>query len=218
MKDFENNIAVFWEKVQKEYSELVKISGVAENKDYYVFQTGYHHKPKLMIVGINPGGDGISGKSWLCTEDNLNTYITGDHQWFKTLRDIFGYPTNEMLKPFLENSVGSNKVFINTGNQDKIPKPESNTLGPSLIRELVEIIQPEHIITLGADVFCSLKTGRDSIKKIGKVNLKYGDSNGRPICFIPNPSPRNLKYFKSEELLQNWQEAIEWFLLSKHQL
>jgi len=61
MNNFEVKLAEFWKKVQKEYSELIKIGGVAEKRDFYVFQTGYHHNPNLMIVGENPGGDGISG-------------------------------------------------------------------------------------------------------------------------------------------------------------
>jgi uracil-DNA glycosylase len=213
MNDFEVNLTSFWKKVQTEYSELVKVGGVAENRDFYLFQTGYHHNPDLMIVGINPGGDGLSGKHWLCPENNLNMYITGSHDWFKTVRSIFGYPQNEILKPVLENSMGSNKVFINTGYQNKNPKSELSTFGPDLIRELVKIVQPEHIIALGVDVFYSLRTGKVDSKKFGKVYLKHGFSNGKPICFIPNPSSRNRKYFNNEELLHNWQEAIEWFIM-----
>lgn len=215
MENFEVKVQSFWTKVQDQYAELVCKGGIVENRDFYVFQTDYHFSPDLMIVGINPGGDGISGASWLCPAYNANMYISGNDKWFQTLRNIFGYPQNEFLKSSLENCVGSNRVFINTGNQSKIPLTNKDILGPKLIRELVsEIIQPKHIVTLGRDVFYTLKTEKDQSKKIGGINFKYSYSNGIPICFIPNPSPRNGKYFNHEELINDWQKSLEWFIAS----
>ena len=213
MEDFEYRINHFWKKVQKQYSELVCMGGIAENRDFYVFQTDYRYNPDLMIVGINPGGDGMSGACWLCPAENANMYLKGNDKWFQMLRNIFGYPENEVLKPFLENCVGSNRIFINTGNQNKIPQTNNNTLGPELIRELVsDIIQPKHIVTLGRDVFYTLKKEKEQCKVFGNINFKYAFRNGIPICFIPNPSSRNFKYFNSEKKLIDWQKSLEWFM------
>lgn len=201
----------FWNKVNKEYLELTKPGGIAEKRNYYIFQTAYHYNPDLMIIGINPGGDKSDDKSWICPHDMQNMYVTGEHQWFQTLRSIFGYPKNEVLKPFFENCVGSNKVFINTGSVKKIPN--SNLLGPSLIRELVsEIIQPKHIVALGKDVFCSLSNKKASYKTFGQVNLVHSFRDSIPICYVYNPSKLNARFFNKQELLDDWQKAIEWFL------
>lgn len=211
MNKFEEKVQTFWRKVQLEYAGFVKEGGVAEKRDYYVFQTGYHHNPDLMIVGINPGGDRKNGDYWLCTEDSYNSYVKGDHAWFQTLRNIFGYPQNTVLKPYFENCVGTNKVFINTGSIEKLPKDVDST-STKLIRELVrDIIQPKHIIALGKAPFDSLQVSDLKVKKFGSVNLKYGYSQGTPICFIPNPSPINSKY-NNERTYTDWQEAIEWFM------
>lgn len=211
--EIEQKMDDFWAKVQEEYTELTKLGGIAEKRDYYVFQTLFHYNPDLMIVGINPGGDNSEGNKWLFPKDRQNMYVTGEHRWFQTLRNIFGYPNNEVLKPFFENCVGSNKVFINTGSVKKIPN--SNLLGPSLIRELVsEIIQPKHIVALGKVVFCSLSNKKASYKTFGRVNLLHSFRDNIPICYVYNPSRQNARFFNQQELLDDWQRALEWFLIN----
>jgi uracil-DNA glycosylase len=208
----EELVQKFWVKVQDEYSDLVREGGVAESKDYYIFQTKYKHSPDLMIVGINPGGDTAEGNCWICPKDDMNMYLSGEHQWFQTLRNIFGYPKNQILNPFLENCVGSNKVFINTGNVKKIPN--SNVLGPKLIRELVsDILQPKHIVALGNDVFASLSNKKPQSTNFGQVKLVHSFRDNIPICLVYNPSRQNSRYFNRVELLDDWQRALEWFLL-----
>lgn len=212
--DIENKVLDFWNKVNNEYFDLIKVGGIAEKRDFYIFQTSYRHNPDLMIVGINPGGDNLNGECWIFPKNGQNMYLVGEHQWFKTLRNIFGYPENEILKPFFENCVGSNKVFLNTGNIRKIPN--SNLLGPNLIRELVsDIIQPKHIVALGKDAFCSLSNRKASIKTFGRVNLLHSYRDSIPICYVCNPSRQNARFFNQKELLDDWQSALEWFLGNK---
>lgn len=214
--EIKERVHEFWHKVEEEYSELVKEGGIAEKRDYYIFQTPYTYQPKLMFVGINPGGDSSEGNSWICPKEGQNMYVSGDHPWFQTLRNIFGYPNNEVLKPFFENCVGSNKVFINTGNVKKIPN--SNLLGPDLIRELVsEIIKPKHIVALGKDVFYSLSNRKATIKTFGRVNLMHSYRDDIPICYVCNPSRQNVRFFNDQELLDDWQKALEWFLVGKRE-
>jgi hypothetical protein len=214
MENFEGKVQAFWGDVQKQYLELVQEGGIAENTDFYVFQTGYRHKPDLMIVGINPAGGDDNGDRWLCPPNNFNNYTKCDDVWFQTLRKIFGYPDNENLKTYLDDCVGSNEVFINTGSQRKLRQLHTSVFGPTLIRQLVtKIIEPKHIVALGKDVFYALRTGKETFQKFGDVNFKYAhSSNGVPICFIPNPSKQNIKYFNNASLLKDWQNALEWFM------
>jgi len=210
----EEKVKNFYEKVQNEYSVLVKKGGLMENRDYYLFQTSYYHAPDLMIIGINPGGDSAEGNSWISTKNGDNMYVIGEHTWFQTIRNIFGYPHNQLLKSYFENCVGSNKVFINTGSVKKIPN--SDVLGPKLIRELVsDIIQPKHIVALGKDVFASLSNRKPQFKTFGSVNLLYSYRDNIPICFVCNPSKINAKFFNTKEQLADWQRALEWFLLNQ---
>ncbi len=205
--EFEEKINVFWKKVQTEYADLVKEDGIFAKRNYYVFQTKPSFHPDLMIVGINPGGN-YEGGCWLTQGEN--TYVLGTHSWFEGVRNIFGYPQNATLKPFLENCVGSNNVFINTGNASQIPK-KIPALGPNLIRELVsDIVQPNYILTLGNDIFYGLRNGKVAFKEFGQIKLKYSYRNGIPICYIPNPSRINAKYFNNGKS-EDWQKALEWF-------
>lgn len=206
--EFEEKIQAFWKKVQAEYADLVKEDGIFAKKNYYVFQTNYSFHPDLMIVGINPGGN-YEGGCWLTQGDN--TYVLGTHSWFEGVRNIFGYPQNATLKPFLENCVGSNSIFINTGNASQIPK-NVPALGPNLIRELVsDIIQPNYILTLGSDIFYGLRNGKESFKEFGQIKLKYSYRNGIPICYIPNPSRRSRNRYFNNGKIEDWQKALEWF-------
>lgn len=213
--ELEEKIMKFWDKVTKEYDILLNSGVIAQNTNYNVFQTPYSYPsiiPDLMIIGINPRGCSESGCKWLTPQDGKNLYISGEDTWFQTLRNIFGFPHNEILKPYLENCVGSNKVFINTSCVKRLPK--SKILGPSLIRELVsKIIQPKHIVSLGKDVFSSLKNREVKSKEFGNIKLLYSQRDDIPICYIPNPSRINAKYFNQKDKLDSWQEALEWFLL-----
>ncbi len=215
MNDFENKIQVFWEKTQKVYNVFTQKGGVAENTDYYVFQTQYYHNPKLMIIGINPGGNGKSSRRWLFPKNKENMYLSADSEWFKNLQKIFGYPNNEFLKNYLENAVGTNRFFINTGNAKELNKEiKKSTECTKLIRDLVNnIIQPEKIIALGTDPFCTFRKAKSvQIKEFGKLKFKYSNLDDIPICFIPNPSKINQSYFNTDEKNKEWQKAIEWFL------
>jgi hypothetical protein len=208
--EFEEKIQAFWEKVQAEYADLVKEDGIFPKTNYYVFQTKPSFNPDLMIVGINPGGNGYTGDYWLSPANGENLYVLDAHPWFERLRHIFGYPQNVTLKPFLENCVGSNSVFINTGNASQIPK-NIPALGPNLIRELVsDIIKPNYILTLGNDTFYGLRNGKVAFQEFGQIKLKYSYRNGTPVCYIPNPSRINSRYFNNGKI-EDWQKALEWF-------
>lgn len=70
----------------------------------------------------------------------------------------------------------------------------------------------KHIITLGKVVFYALRTGKENSRKFGGQNLKYELAKGIHICYVPNPSARNVRFFNSESKLKDWEQALEWFL------
>ena len=210
-KEFEGLIQAYWEKVQLQYAPYVAEGGILANRDYYVFQTEYKYQPKLMIVGVNPGGNVTGHGGWLT--QGINSYTEGDHPWFQTLRNIFDYPNNKSLATVLESCVGSNKYFVNTGNENDIPK-DINAMSTCLIRELIDIVNPKFILTLGKDVFYAIKNGPECIKEFGSTKFIYSNRNGIPVGYIPNPSRINQKYYTPEKM-HEWNKALEWFLIAK---
>lgn len=210
-QEFEEKIKAFWKKVQKVYEPFVCKGGLAENHDYYVFQTPVKYAPELMLVGINPGGDGKNNVHWLDSEQNL--YTTDQQLWFNTVRRIFGYPDNKKLSAVLENCVGTNKCFVNTGNEQKLAN-ELNAPSTQLIRKLTnEIICPKHIIALGNTPYYTLSKRDCETKQFGSVYLRYGyTENNIPIARIFNPSRINVNRYYTDKLCPDWQAAIEWFM------
>ena len=76
-ENFEELIQAYREKVQQQYSPFVAESSILACRDYYVFQTEYKYQPELMIVVLNPGGNGTGHGGWLA--QGKNSYIEGNH-------------------------------------------------------------------------------------------------------------------------------------------
>ena len=210
-QEFEKKIQDFWKGVQEVYEPFVAKGGLAENSDYYVFQTPRKYAPELMLVGINPGGDGKNKARWL--DSPQNSYTTDQQLWFNTVRRIFGYPDNKKLSAVLENCVGTNKCFVNTGNEQKLAN-ELNAPSTQLIRKLAnEIVCPKHIIALGNTPYYTLRKRDCETKQFGSVYLRYGyTENNIPIARIFNPSRINVNRYYTDKLCPDWQAAIEWFM------
>lgn len=192
--------------------------------DLYVYQTAVRHAPELMLVGINPGGKGHDG---ICdTEGTVggtyNAYVDcrDEHPWFTRLYSLFDTPR---LRPLLERCVGTNKYFINTGSANGLPRAiEFRRMAGTLVCKLAdEVIEPEHIVTLGRDVFTTLcNTPSPAPERFGEVLFRYGyrrrpDGRMIPVGYLCNPSPRNARYFAGGKIA-DWQRALEWFLTELH--
>ena len=210
-EEFEELVKAYWEKVQQQYAPYVAEGGILANHDYYVFQTKYKYQPDLMIVGVNPGGNGSGHDGWLT--QGINSYTEGAPPWFQTLRNAFDYPNNKELAVMLDTCVGSNKYFVNTGSEKDVPK-EIQSMATLLIRELVDIVRPKHVLTLGYDVFCTIKNRPEQVKEFDMIKFKYSNRNGIPVGYIPNPSRINQACYTPEKL-QGWNNALEWFLIDK---
>ena len=211
--DFKLKLETFGAKVHEVYDPLVGQGGAAENVDYYVFQTTPREEPELLVMGINPGGDGKNGvqSATGSADTDYNAYFDSDHQWFKTLRRIFGTP---MLTQQLRNCVGTNSCFLNTGNVQKLPQSkEFRRNAVQLARELVDyVIRPKRIVALGVDVFNMLQPKDVKVKAFGNVQFRYGHRNDMLVGLVYNPSRRNANRFFTEKQLGDWQKALEWFM------
>lgn len=220
MTTFEKKVEDYWKETQKVYNKFTDAGGIAENSDYYVFQTTVKENPNLMIIGINPGGNGKNGKNVLSNGSNL--YLDPSIEWFKTVQSIFGYPNNSALSMELENCVGTNRIFINTGSADQLHKEITNDkeCGDLVKGWVYKIINPKYILAFGRDTFNFLAAtkSKQKSKQFGDIKLEYATTRigDKEVCYIPNPSKLNhTKGYFSEKNLKSWQEALKWFLLER---
>ncbi|WP_300904057.1 hypothetical protein [uncultured Alistipes sp.] len=224
MDTFDQKRRAFGAEAAEAYRRFAEQGLFEPQTDLYVYQTAVRHAPELMLVGINPGGNGHKG---ICdTEGTVggtyNAYVDcrDEHPWFTRLYNLFDTPC---LRPLLERCVGTNEYFINTGSANGLPHAiELRRMATTLVRKLAdEVIEPERIITLGRDVFASLcNTPSPAPVRFGEVLFRYGyrrrpDSRMIPVGYLCNPSPRNARYFAGGKTA-DWQRALEWFLTELH--
>lgn len=211
------SVHLYWEKEIK--PQLDPLHDAAGNLMYYVFQTPYRFQPELLIVGINPGGDFKDGVPFLERENNWYTKDK-QHSFSGTLCKVFGYGKNDKLFDMLDNAVGTNMTFFNTGNVNSL---KNNALSSEMRSRCVEIarnlvdnfIQPKRILCLGVPPFDGMKDKTAPIEyPIKGIRKSYrGDT---PVYYIPNPSKINInKYYKNESQIAQYQQYFEQEFLNQ---
>jgi len=203
------NIHLYWENEIK--PQLDPLHNASGNLLYYVFQTPYRFQPELLIVGINPGGD-YEGVPFL--ERETNWYTEGKrnaeqkYSFNETLCAVFGYGKNDKLFSLLENAVGMNMIFFNTGSVEKLNKnslsKEMESKCVKIARNLVDnFIQPKRILCIGVPPFYGMKNTREITYPIKDVAIKKSYRGNTPVYYIPNPSRLNInKYYKGDKIAQ----------------
>ncbi|MDY3521948.1 hypothetical protein JSO62_10465 [Riemerella anatipestifer] len=201
MKNFEKRKQDWLEEVCKDCHEFA----LKSNLDFYVFQTPIIYNPKLLIIGINPGG----GKTYseILKEKNINkrtpetlyygeNTLTNKPIWeieanlkgSDVLRDrikrIFNDENNLNI---LENSMMMNMFYFNTKKGKDIEgiNLEIKQYCIEKTKEFIEIINPKNILFLTSSnnnlKECSVK----EIKIIGD-NVKTGKLGNREVVAIPH--------------------------------
>jgi hypothetical protein len=213
------NLQLYWENEIK--PQLDPLHNTAGNLLYYVFQTPYQFQPELLIVGINPGGD-YEGVPFLDRKTNWYTDCKRNteekYSFNETLCAVFGYEENNALYNLLENAVGTNMVFFNTGSVEKLNnnplKTEMIKKCESIVIKLIdEYIQPKRILSIGKEPFEKLKTSQSNLVKLGNAFIHKSFRGETPLYRIPNPSRINLNsYYKSEQIKQYQQYFEQEFL------
>lgn len=209
--------------IRDKFSELENQIGGTNPLDFYIFQTDYIPNPELMIVGINPGGQGENNVFSLgsCLRKNSERHCNywDNHLWFAHLRKIFGYPGDTSLAMCFKDCVGLNLCGFNTSNEKKIGnlvEKEARELIRKTIVEIIRAISPKHIITLGGDPFHALRNGQKvTHERVEKVNMRFSNHNGIPLCWIYNPSPQPWNKYYSKSDLSKIQARLTDFLLTK---
>ncbi|GHV64557.1 hypothetical protein FACS1894199_03100 [Bacteroidia bacterium] len=208
------NIQSYWEEIKKTLDPIQKQAG---NLGYYVFQTQYKFKPDLLLVGINPGGDYDGGASFLERDTNWYTDCKKDPDascdFNETICTLFGYGTNEKLWQLLENAVGMNTIFFNTGSVEKLKNlsvaKSIESACVKFTRVLVDTyIQPKQIVAMGIDPFNCLKNKPVEMLKLGAVQVKKSYRGDIPIYYIPNPS-RITQHLYANGKMEQYRQILE---------
>lgn len=209
--------------IRDKFRELENQIGGTNPLDFYIFQTDYIPNPELMIVGINPGGQGKNnvftlGSSLRNNAEQHSNYLD-NHLWFAHLREIFGYPGDTPLATSFKYCVGLNLCGYNTSTEKKIGnlvEKDARELIRKTIVEIIEAISPKRIITLGGDPFHVLRNGQPITNElVEKVNLRFSNHNGIPLCWIYNPSPQPWNKYYSKSDLSKIQARLSEFLHTK---
>jgi len=227
MANFNSQILEFWNEVQKIYDPIQKVTGLT----YYVFQTAIRFNPELMIIGINPGGEYTSEKylvNKIAEQGKCkNMYVDwmyiekpnkSENEWFNTLGSIFDYPNNSEMKSVLENAVGTKCYYLNTGSVKSLNKHyDVKTFfleSENLVKNLINIIQPQKILTLGEIPFNCVRDNKVIPIAVNNINnIKSSFSGIIPVYNIPNPSRINKNQYYSGQKLIDYQNGLAKLLV-----
>ena len=80
-----------------------------------------------------------------------------------------------------------------------------------LLEELIQIIQPKHIIVLGMKPFNALIV-KSKVELKVEPNFKFSFHKGIPLAYIPNPSRRCRRRYYTGDKIRLWQNILVKFL------
>lgn len=178
--------------------------------DFYPLQSDIYQQPKLLIIGINPGGGMSYSKKNLDEKrerrdaSNLkyttNQFVEHFNEigWgnLKPLCNLF---EGEILRPIFEKAVITNLIYFNSGTFAAFKKQKGYKTGLDFClkmnSELISLIEPETILLMGKpvkDIFSryldmalepTLKTPNDKTVLISRSKYKT-----IPVFWIQHPS------------------------------
>ncbi len=218
MKDFNIQMDKWLEEVAEKCNEMASNKNL--DYDFYVFQSAVSFRPKIMIIGANPGGKKCykAKRSKNDLEENENTFVKykDDPQWRK-LRPLYEmFKDNGILEEHFKDAVITNLSYFNSGtfsslkNKMKVVGNEPLTFCLNKNIELItKIIMPQNIILMGAPArdhfrrFLDSKSleiilsceNKPNVPLIKKSSMTYKDEAGNeiktPVYIIEHPSAWN---------------------------
>ena len=180
------------------------------NLDYYCFQSAMPtFEPDLLIIGINPGGNGAFKKKRTKNElsqgyniyDVREGHICPDNlQMVRKLSRVF---TTPQLRNTLAAATTMNIYYFNTQNvqqMDSALSQEIRMFCQQKLRELIHIINPKHILFLCTESKELVTLGVKDLKGAG-CYTKTGIFEGVKILALPNPGfYRDYSYANGESM------------------
>jgi len=150
-------ISNFWDKISIN-NPIIRENG------FSVFFSPVYSNPKLLIIGINPAGNFIRDNIKF-NQHEIESKLPMIHDYFlseemdydlaKYMRDLFNFDIS-----ILKNSVKINYYFFRTASEDDLKQLKEFTILHDFctdqIKNVIETIKPEKIITEGLGVFDKL--------------------------------------------------------------
>jgi hypothetical protein len=185
---------------------------IAKNPDYdmalafYPFQSGVYEHPEILFILTNPNDDAPFGGGKVTADDligNLdnpepNKFFTNP-SWLPALafNKIF---SGEVLSPLFEKAVVTNTLYFNSVGYGSIEGKRgfAEALGfcRKMNQELIDLLQPKTIVTLGAPArdmmnsFCEEKLAEVEKAVDGSWLILQTQYKGIPVFNIHFPSMR----------------------------
>lgn len=190
--DITKKICKYWEEIS-ENNDFIKKNG------FSVFYSPLKFKPKLMIIGFNPGGN-FERNNIPFNPNDITKKLPKEHDYFldenkdwkivKPMKDIFNFNQNILkesvkLNFYFFRSSSINKLYNNCNNWKDI-----HNFCSEKIKDIINKLQPEIILTEGLTVFDMLLISFD-IKHIIKT-LKDKNTNKNRILQFASSEKFNL--------------------------
>ena len=172
--------------------------------DFYVFQTPCNiYNPKLLIIGINPGGSKTYTEMLKCKDydkrpatdlgPDINTLIakpdweteTGNDKMRTNFSKVF--TEENKLRSSLESAVMMNMFYFNTPKETDINLIDIEIIDYCLNKtlEFIDILNPQNILFLTSKEASLKKCKIKNIVRIGN-NVTKAELNNRIVFAIPH--------------------------------
>jgi len=161
----EKNFEYFTDKIARKYKELPELEWGW--RFIYGPKETFYRNNRILIIGLNPGGgQNETRKDTLPTFEKGNAYIfeewgdaPGNHPLQKQMLLLFksvARKTNTSHFELINNSFTSNIIPFRSPNFEKLPyKKELISFSTNLWAELLEVLSPKLIISVGNSPSCS---------------------------------------------------------------
>jgi hypothetical protein len=176
------------QKIKNERTQFRK-----EPLEFSIFYSPLKVKPKLMIIGDNPGGQMDQIGLYTIPEKHEYTDETQDYRIAKMMREKI--MKGDKLQEVLKESVKTNRIFFRTPDLNKLSSLENKTkiidYCRGILYEIIRTIQPQNILAESFGAFRSLSSTETSIlvkPNSTKSLLLYGEYAGTPVFGINHPS------------------------------
>ena len=218
-KTFEEKLCLWAEEVVPYCDDIARTK---INRAFYAFQSAPKEKPKVLLLGLNPGRDypyeaqyknevwnipnGMTVEAFI----KANPYDKEMDAW--TILKGFKKTTSvhPLLQSEFEDMVYMNLLYFNSINFDEFQRSFKENWKEVFDKcteftkfLIVEIIKPERIVCMGIHCFPQF-IGKDT-KPQNRV--KTASLNGIPVCGIPHPSARlsnEIRETIGKELTKLW--------------
>lgn len=177
-----------YDLIKRVQQDHIQIAG--RQLEFSIFFSPLHLKPKLLILGDNPGG-GMDEKGLTIIPDQ-HEYLTKEYRMADMMR--FKILKDELLE-ILSTSVKTNRIFFRTRDLSEFRKLDNYqqliAYCKELLHEIIDKLQPQNILAESFGSFRSISATEEVIlvkPNTSKALLLKGIYKSIPVFGINHPS------------------------------